>query len=82
MVFDLNLKLEGVENELDIRVESLISLIHDCRDKCKVKLDEFKQDFIKLTFYLKLDFFVFNIYSCFRECENNLNFETINEKFI
>jgi len=29
----------SIENEMDIRVESLVSSIHDYRDECKKKLD-------------------------------------------
>jgi hypothetical protein len=36
---ELSSKIEIIENEMDIRVESLISSIHDYRDKCKKKLD-------------------------------------------
>jgi hypothetical protein len=32
---------------MDIRVESLISSIHDYRDECKQKLDNLKDDFEK-----------------------------------
>ena len=48
LVDELNLKLDGVANELDIRVASLETLIHDCRDKCRSKLDNFKKKFLKL----------------------------------
>jgi hypothetical protein len=42
LVDELNLKIENIENEMDIRVESLIASIHDYRDECKKKLDNFK----------------------------------------
>jgi hypothetical protein len=35
----LNLKIECIENEMDIRVESLVASIHDYRDENKKKLD-------------------------------------------
>ena len=58
LVDELHLKLEGLENEIDIRVESLVELIHDCGDKCRSKLDHFKKDFLKLInffFLIKID---------------------------
>jgi hypothetical protein len=75
------LKLEGVENALDIRVESLVASIHDCRDKCREKLVEFKQKFLQLTYLLFLNLIHIFIYSCCRNCENNFNFEKFNQKF-
>ena len=30
---------------MDIRVESLVASIHDYRDECKVKLDQYKENF-------------------------------------
>jgi hypothetical protein len=32
---------------MDIRVESLVSAIHDCREQYKHKLDALRQDFLK-----------------------------------
>ena len=37
MVDELNSKFMSIENEMDIRVESLVSSIHDYRDECKKK---------------------------------------------
>ena len=45
MVSELSSKIEIIENEMDIRVESLISSIHDYRDECKNRLDLIKDDF-------------------------------------
>jgi len=45
LVGELSSKIEIVENEMDIRVESLISSIHNYRDECKKKLDLIKDDF-------------------------------------
>jgi hypothetical protein len=42
---ELSSKIEIIENEMDIRVESLISSIHNYRDECKKKLDLIKDDF-------------------------------------
>jgi len=42
LIDELTLKIQNVELEMDIRVESLISSIHDYRDECKKKLDRFK----------------------------------------
>jgi hypothetical protein len=47
MVSELNSKLERIENEMDIRVESLVATIHDYRDECKNKLDLIKNNFKK-----------------------------------
>jgi hypothetical protein len=45
LVGELSSKIEIVENEMDIRVESLISSIHNYRDECKKKLDLIRDDF-------------------------------------
>ncbi len=42
---ELSSKIEIVENEMDIRVKSLVSSIHDYRDECKKKLDLIRDDF-------------------------------------
>jgi hypothetical protein len=47
LVDELNSKIEAIENEMDIRVESLVSSIQDNREKCKKKLDTFRDDFKK-----------------------------------
>jgi hypothetical protein len=47
LVSELSSKIEIIENEMDMRVESLISSIHDYRDKCKKKLDFIRDDFKK-----------------------------------
>jgi hypothetical protein len=47
LVGELKSKLEIIESEMDMRVESLISSIHDYRDECKKKLDLIKDDFKK-----------------------------------
>jgi hypothetical protein len=39
LVGEFSSRKEIIENEMDIRVESLISSIHDYRDECKKKLD-------------------------------------------
>jgi hypothetical protein len=45
LVSELSSKKEIIEIEMDIRVESLISSIHDYRDECKKKLDLIKDHF-------------------------------------
>jgi hypothetical protein len=45
LIGELSSKIEIVEIEMDIRVESLISSIHDYRDECKKKLDLIRDDF-------------------------------------
>ena len=44
---ELNSKLESIETEMDIRVESLVATIHDYRDECKKKLDFLKNELKK-----------------------------------
>ncbi len=45
MVGELSSKIEIIENEMDMRVEYLVSSIHDYRDECKKKLDLTRDDF-------------------------------------
>ena len=45
MIDEFNSKFQSIENEMDIRVESLVASIHDYRDECKKKLDVFKEKF-------------------------------------
>ncbi len=52
LVGELKSKLEIIESEMDMRVESLISSIHDYRDECKKKLDLIKDDFKKYLWWL------------------------------
>ena len=47
MTDEFNSKIETIENEMDVRVESLVSSIHDHRDECKKELDLIKEDFKK-----------------------------------
>jgi hypothetical protein len=47
LVSELNSKIDIIENEMDMRVKSLISSIHDYRDECKKKLDSISDDFNK-----------------------------------
>jgi hypothetical protein len=47
LVGELSSKIENIENEMDMRVESLVSSIHDYRDECKKKLDLIRDDFKK-----------------------------------
>ncbi len=49
---ELNSKLESIENEMDIRVESLVATIHDYRDECKKKLDFIKDELKKFLWWL------------------------------
>jgi hypothetical protein len=44
---ELSSKIEIIESEMDMRVESLVSSIHDYRDECKMKLDLIRDDFKK-----------------------------------
>jgi hypothetical protein len=47
LVSELSSKIENIENEMDLRVKSLVSSIHDYRDECKKKLDLIRDDFKK-----------------------------------
>ncbi len=47
MIGELSSKIEIIETEMDMRVESLVSSIHDYRDECKKKLDLIREDFKK-----------------------------------
>ena len=47
MVSELSSKIENIENEMDMRVESLVSSIHDYRDECKNRLDLIRDHFKK-----------------------------------
>ena len=47
MIGELSSKIENIEIEMDIRVESLVSSIHDYRDESKKKLDLIRDDFKK-----------------------------------
>ena len=53
MIDELNAKIESIENEMDIRVESLVSSIHDYREECKKKLDTIRDHFEKLIFIIE-----------------------------
>ena len=48
LVDELNSKLQEIENEMDIRVESLVLAIHNYRDNCKLKLDKISKDFLNI----------------------------------
>jgi hypothetical protein len=45
LVGELSSKIEIIENEMDMRVESLVSSVHDYRDECKKKLDLIRDHF-------------------------------------
>jgi len=45
---ELNYKFQCIENQMDIRVESLVTSIHEYRDQFKIKLDKYKMDLEKL----------------------------------
>jgi hypothetical protein len=47
LIGELSSKTEIIESEMDTRVESLVSSIHDYRDECKKKLDVKGDDFKK-----------------------------------
>ena len=41
------MKIENIENEMDIRVESLISEIHKYRDDYRLQLNKYKEELKK-----------------------------------
>jgi hypothetical protein len=43
----MQLKIETLEDQMDLRVESLISEIHKCRDEYMEKLKKYKIDLQK-----------------------------------
>ena len=45
MIEEMQNKLFNIENEMDIRVESLISEIHQYRNEFKLELNEFQREF-------------------------------------
>ncbi len=48
MIDESNYKFQCIENQMDIRVESLVTSIHEYRDQFKIKLDKYKMDLEKL----------------------------------
>ncbi len=44
-MIDIKLKIENIEHELDIRVESLISEIRNYHDEYKLQLEKYKKVF-------------------------------------
>ena len=59
----MQLKIENLENEMDIRVESLISNIQKYRDEFMQKLKQYKSDleglekFLSIVLSIRLKFF-------------------------
>ena len=47
LVSELSSKIEIIESEMDLRVESVVASINDYRDECKKKLDLIRDDFKK-----------------------------------
>jgi hypothetical protein len=47
MIDELNQKIECIQNEMDIRLESLVASVYQHHDKCKNKLNAFKNDLEK-----------------------------------
>jgi hypothetical protein len=45
LIGELSSKIEMIEIEMDMRIESLVSSIHDYRDECKRKLDLIRDEF-------------------------------------
>ncbi len=43
----MKLKIENIENDMDIRVKALILEIQNSRDEYKLQLDKYKNDFEK-----------------------------------
>ena len=68
----MQLKIESLEDQMDLKVESLISEIHKHRDEYMEKLNKFKMDLKKLI--------LFSGYFCFINSvlKNSLITDTIN----
>jgi hypothetical protein len=47
MIKDINEKIREIENEMDLRVQSLVAAIHEYRDECKLELENYKQEIEK-----------------------------------
>ena len=45
----MQLKIESIQNQIDLRVELLITEIHEYRDKCMINLGKYKDDLKKFT---------------------------------
>ena len=50
-VYALNSKIEKVENDIDIRTESLVVAILNSSDECKRKLEEIKNLHLQKYFF-------------------------------
>ena len=63
MLNDLNDKVEIIENEMDLRVESLIEQIHNYRQEFQTNINKIKDEIIKLTKFnrLNLNLFILTI---------------------
>jgi hypothetical protein len=61
MIDELNYKFQCIENQMDIRVESLVTSIHECRDQFKIKLDKYKTDLEKLRILFNQDYTKFKL---------------------
>ena len=57
----MQLKIESIQNQIDLRVESLITEVHEYRDKCMNNLGKYKDDLKKSTF-MKI-IFIYSIIS-------------------
>lgn len=45
MIEDVRIKIFNIENEMDIRVESLVAEIHQHRNELKLELNEYQNQF-------------------------------------
>lgn len=52
---ELNAKLEIIENEIDLRVESIVSKAHTYGDELRMELNEFKENFQRYFMSIKID---------------------------
>jgi hypothetical protein len=54
LIDKIQLKLENIENEIDLRVESLVAEIHNYGEKLRLQLNNNKMDFQKYVFFLNI----------------------------
>ena len=51
---EINNKFNLIENEIDIRIESIITDLHKYRDELRDELNGIKSDFIKSNYRVKI----------------------------
>jgi hypothetical protein len=54
MIDNLRIRIERIENEIDIRVESIVAKAHSYGEELRMELKKFKEDFER---YIKNELF-------------------------